>query len=68
MGFVPVRTAPSEIVMLEEKVTGGLGPDWDMGGRIECRLAEMLAAEDIVIVWRHYLLSHTEGSRTHGLI
>lgn len=50
MGFVPVKTAPSEIVMLEEKDTGGLGPDWDIGGRMECRLAADGLAEAIVVV------------------
>jgi hypothetical protein len=50
MGFVPVKTAPSEIVMLEEKVTGGLGPDCDIGGRMECRLAEGLAEAIVVAV------------------
>jgi hypothetical protein len=48
MGFVPVRTALSEMVMLEEKVTGGLGPDCEMGGRIECRFVARLLVEDMV--------------------
>lgn len=56
MWFVPVKTAPSEIVMLEEKVTGGFGPDCDTGGMIEWRLAAELAEEDIAHVQRGSLL------------
>lgn len=40
MGFEPVRRAESAMVMEDENWTGGLGPAWEMGGRIECRLAD----------------------------
>jgi hypothetical protein len=45
-GFVPLRTASSDIVTDEEKKTGGLGPDGACGGMVEVRFVE----EDIVVV------------------
>lgn len=44
--FVPVRLAVSAMVMEDEKVTGGLGPDWDGAGWADWRLA----VEDILVV------------------
>jgi hypothetical protein len=40
MGWEPVRIAESATRIDEEKDTGALGPAWEMGGRIECRLEE----------------------------
>lgn len=40
MVFAPVSRAESAMVMEDENWTGGFGPAWEMGGRIECRLLD----------------------------
>lgn len=45
IGFEPVRRAESAMVMEDENCTGGLGPAWEIGGRMEFRL---LDEEDMV--------------------
>ena len=40
MGWEPVRRAESAIIMDEENWMGGLGPAWEIGGRMEWRFEE----------------------------
>jgi hypothetical protein len=46
---VPWRIALSEIVRVEEKWTGGLGPLRSIAGRIECLLLDMMETSQVII-------------------